>query len=373
MRYRKFDPRTWKDEKFQVLSDREKLAAIYIFTAQSNRCGLFNFSPAQAAEDLGWEPEIFAEAFKRVLETLTWEWDPTARVLYIPSWWRYNPPENPKHLIGCLTDLHELPATRLLARFFANNHALVAGLRATLDACRDRYPIPIEDVSDTSTIRQPYQELEQELELEQKLNKNQALSTTGQKLEFHSDNGKDIGPKRKPKPQPKGKPEQNQARTETRTPPSAVLTAAPPDLLPRSPDRASGLQRLGDFLDGAARPAGPDLVRRSLTETYAAALDEREAERAIAAIEQAAARPGPPAPPPRRQRVVFPRHKALAAWDLIASKGGWPAALDRDAAARTAFAKVADVPISEVTYAVRERFLSAYELALAPGANGKGD
>ena len=58
-RYRKIDPRTWKDEKFRVLLSEEKLIAFYVITAQSNRIGLFNFSPAMAAEDL----ETFSKPF----------------------------------------------------------------------------------------------------------------------------------------------------------------------------------------------------------------------------------------------------------------------------------------------------------------------
>ena len=52
--YRKIDVRIWSDEKFTRLSVDEKIVAIYCLTnRQVNRCGLFVFSPALAAEELG--------------------------------------------------------------------------------------------------------------------------------------------------------------------------------------------------------------------------------------------------------------------------------------------------------------------------------
>ena len=114
-RYRKVDPRFWKDEKVCALNRDEKLIALYLFTsAQSNRIGLFSFSPAGAAEDLGIALETFGkgfmEPFLKVIETLHLGWDSTARVLYLPTWWKYNCPENPNVLKACLADLHESAA-----------------------------------------------------------------------------------------------------------------------------------------------------------------------------------------------------------------------------------------------------------------------
>ena len=119
-RYRKIDPRTWKDEKFRQLDQFGKLIALYCITAQSNRCGIFNFSRGQAAEDLDLELRRFRSVFATVCKELRWEWDEAGRVLYIPTWWKYNPPENANVLKSCLSDLHELPETPLLDRFRSN-------------------------------------------------------------------------------------------------------------------------------------------------------------------------------------------------------------------------------------------------------------
>ncbi len=70
-RYRKVDPRFWKDEKIVQFSPEEKLVALYLFTAQSNRIGIFSFSPGEAAEDTGTLPQTFAERFQKVCQTRT--------------------------------------------------------------------------------------------------------------------------------------------------------------------------------------------------------------------------------------------------------------------------------------------------------------
>ena len=119
-RFRKIDPRLWIDEGFRLLSNNEKLSAVYAITAQSNRIGIFHFSPARAAEDLSVSTETFSKGFSKVVDRLHWRWDSTARVLYIPTWFKYNSPENPNVLKACLGDLHEVPQTGLIAEFSAN-------------------------------------------------------------------------------------------------------------------------------------------------------------------------------------------------------------------------------------------------------------
>ncbi len=119
-RYRKIDPRIWTDETFVGLSATEKLVALNILTDQSNRCGLFSFSPALAAERLCMSADSYAIAFSKVCHSLKWSYDSARRVIYIPTWFKYNKPENPNHLKGCLKDLHDLPQTPLIKDFAAN-------------------------------------------------------------------------------------------------------------------------------------------------------------------------------------------------------------------------------------------------------------
>lgn len=123
-KFRKIDPRIWHDERFITLSNEEKLLAVYCLTAQCNRCGLFVFSMGKAAEDLGTSGGTFRERFGRVVSALRWRWDEARRVLYFPTWWKYNPPENINVLRGSLKDADDLPETPLLTEFYSNTRYL---------------------------------------------------------------------------------------------------------------------------------------------------------------------------------------------------------------------------------------------------------
>lgn len=156
-RYRKVDPRYWIDERVRALNESEKLIGLYCITAQSNRIGLFNFSPARAAEDLGMAFQTFAKGFKKVCRSLRFAFDKAARVLYVPTWWKYNPPENPNVLKSCLADLDDLPETPLVATFFDNLKYLPASQHQTFrEGYAKRMAEPL-----------PHQEQEQEQDQEQ--------------------------------------------------------------------------------------------------------------------------------------------------------------------------------------------------------------
>ena len=165
-KYRKIDPRIWSDERFSLLPDTEKVVALYVLTCpQSNRVGIFRFSLALASEDLGVTPIRIAERFAKVCDTFRWKWDASAKVVYLPTWWKYNQPENPKHLIGCLEDLADLPATKLAAEFAENTAYLSPNLS-------DTYRIRMQ------TLKR-YQEQEQEQEQKQEQKQEQELTLKG--------------------------------------------------------------------------------------------------------------------------------------------------------------------------------------------------
>jgi hypothetical protein len=159
-RYRKIDPRFWKDEKIIQFSPKEKLIALYLFTGQSNRIGIFSFSPGEAAEDIGTLPQTFAERFQNVCRVLNLGWDETYRVLYLPTWWKYNPPENSNNVIGNLKDLDDVPKSHLIDLFAENLEHLPENLRETFtQTLAQRYP-------QRYPKRSPSQEQEQEQDKE---------------------------------------------------------------------------------------------------------------------------------------------------------------------------------------------------------------
>jgi len=139
-KYRKIDPRMWDDEKFAELLPREKLIAVYVLTAQSNRCGIFRFSVALAAEQTGIDAETFGKGFRKVCEAFGWGFDERRKVIYLPTWWKYNPPENQNVLKGCMSDLHDVPQTELMKDFSVNLKYLPANLHETF-----RKPLAIQE------------------------------------------------------------------------------------------------------------------------------------------------------------------------------------------------------------------------------------
>ncbi|MFC3725456.1 hypothetical protein [Neoaquamicrobium sediminum] len=105
-RYRKIDTRMWNDEKFRTLSDRGKLLFVMLLTHPNmTALGAMRATPAGLAEELGWEPKAFAEAFGEVLSKGMAKHDPAAHFVALPNFVKYNQPENPnvvKAWVGCL-------------------------------------------------------------------------------------------------------------------------------------------------------------------------------------------------------------------------------------------------------------------------------
>lgn len=155
-KFRKVDPRIWNDEGVQALPPLDKLVALYCLTGQCNRIGIFKFSIALAAEDLGLPADEIRERLDRVCHTLSWGYDAERRVLYFPNWWKYNNPGSPKTLQGILDDVHEVPKTELLQRFATNTEHLGDSLSDTLCHTLSRF----------LGKGMPYQEQEQEQEIE---------------------------------------------------------------------------------------------------------------------------------------------------------------------------------------------------------------
>ena len=116
--------RVWCDRKFRAMGVSEQVVALYCLTGQPNRVGLFRFSPGMAAEDLGMTLDGFTDSFESVRETFGWEWDAENRVLYIPTWWKYNTPQTVKQFSSMLEDLADLPDTPLLVQFAKNDRYL---------------------------------------------------------------------------------------------------------------------------------------------------------------------------------------------------------------------------------------------------------
>jgi len=123
---------------------------------QTNRIGLFHLSTATAAEDLNAGGETLRERLADVSATFGWPFDSDARVFYIPSWWRWNPPQNANVLKGNLRDLTEIQPSGLVDAFARNltyipetlHQTFVEGLRLRLPqrlATQEQYQKPFHE------------------------------------------------------------------------------------------------------------------------------------------------------------------------------------------------------------------------------------
>lgn len=163
-RYRRFAICFWTDEDVQSLPPLEKLVAAYCITSpQSNRCGYYRLSVAAASEDLGMVAETFTELLRNVVETLQWGWDERAKVIFLPSWWKWNPPDNPNVLMGSLNDLTEVPKSLLLEHFAENVEHLDGNLRETFT---QRFAKPRRN-QEQEQYQEQYQEQKQKHDQEQ--------------------------------------------------------------------------------------------------------------------------------------------------------------------------------------------------------------
>lgn len=154
--YRMLSPLFWDDPGVQALDAHNQLIAAHILTSrQTNGAGLFRFSLAEAEETIAKVSGTYAIRFAKVCDTLNWRFHKPSKTLYLPTWWKWNPPDNPKHLIGAMKCLFDVPQTPLLKEFASNTTWLKPNLH-------DTFRIRIAYVS----ARYPIQEQEQEHETE---------------------------------------------------------------------------------------------------------------------------------------------------------------------------------------------------------------
>jgi hypothetical protein len=134
--------RLWCHPGFLALAEGERILVFYLLAGPlTNRLGLFKLSLATAAEDLLTTPETLKKRLADVCVTFGWLFDDRARVFYIPSWFKWNPPENVNVMKGSLKDLNEIPPCALVDAFARNIETLPETPHQTfLEGLRQRLP-----------------------------------------------------------------------------------------------------------------------------------------------------------------------------------------------------------------------------------------
>lgn len=121
LRYRNLPHAVWLEIVPKLHSPNEIAVLIYLIAGlQANRCGLYQLSLGRMSEDLRLSTQETRQAFDAVLRTTGWPYDEENRVLWIPQWWGWNPPQNANVLRGAMKDLTGVPVCPLVHEF--RNH-----------------------------------------------------------------------------------------------------------------------------------------------------------------------------------------------------------------------------------------------------------
>lgn len=112
-KYRKISPCIWNDEKVRGMTDRGKLALLFLLThPHMTPLGAIRANAPGLACELGWTAEAFAEAFGEALAKGIAKQDEKASLIWFPKFLKHNPPESPnvvKSWLGSYDDLPECP------------------------------------------------------------------------------------------------------------------------------------------------------------------------------------------------------------------------------------------------------------------------
>lgn len=142
---RRIPPLAWWSSEVGPLSPEARLVSLYVLAGpQTNRIGIFRFSAAAAADDLGMTVEQFARLLGVVCAAHGWRYDLTWQVIYLPNWWQFNKAQGVSVIKGWLKDLHLVPPSGLVTEFMANTKYLPRIAAANLLPPED-YSMPPRD------------------------------------------------------------------------------------------------------------------------------------------------------------------------------------------------------------------------------------
>ena len=131
-RYRRLYANQWHDPALRRLNDAGRVVRLYVGAGpQTTSVGCFRLSTAVAVEDLGGTPEAFEERLEVVCAAFGWEWDPVARVVWIPDWFDWNPPASPNVVHAWAKLLRNVPDCDIKTRAIASINSRLKDLPAS--------------------------------------------------------------------------------------------------------------------------------------------------------------------------------------------------------------------------------------------------
>lgn len=131
--YRKFDPRTWADEKFRERSVAAQYIFIYLITGPvtTSLPGLIHAGPRTLEEKLGGEKAFkeafgiaFEVAFNELIEKKLIKFNEKATVIRRPKCFRYDKPQSPRVLLGWAKHYDLVPDCDLKREYYRDLQAV---------------------------------------------------------------------------------------------------------------------------------------------------------------------------------------------------------------------------------------------------------
>lgn len=118
----KVSPTLWRSQKFNKLSDTDKLLYFYFLTnPHTNAVGCYYLPIQYACIDLGVDEDTLKKGIERVSESGLIEYDHLEQIILIHNWLTFNEPMNPKHGQKIISDITKIPSShfkRLVALSF---------------------------------------------------------------------------------------------------------------------------------------------------------------------------------------------------------------------------------------------------------------
>lgn len=141
MAYRKIDTRIWNDAKFLSLSDKGKLAFLFMLThPHLTSMGAMRATIPGLASELQWSLEAFREAFREAFSKGMVRSDESVCFVSLPNFLKYNKPESPNVIRswGGLWDL--IPECSLKVELYQHLREYSEGLgEAFAEAFREAF------------------------------------------------------------------------------------------------------------------------------------------------------------------------------------------------------------------------------------------
>lgn len=163
-KYRKISPCIWNDEKVRNMSDKGKLALLFLLThPHMTPLGAIRANIPGLAFELGWSTEAFREAFREALAKGIAQHDEKACLIWFPKFLKHNAPESPNVVKSWTGAFEELPECPLKQKLLFSVFEYIKSLpKAFQEAFREAFGKAL-------AKGMPNQEQEQEQEQEQDL------------------------------------------------------------------------------------------------------------------------------------------------------------------------------------------------------------